>query len=192
MEQPDDLYYLAKINNGSQAAFAFLVDKYKDMVYSIAIKILRDTDEAQDIAQDSFIKAYQQIGAFQGRSKFSTWLYTITYRTAITRLKQNKVEIVTLGDDIDAIADHLPGQIDLLQSKQVKHYVKMAIDKLPQIDALLVTLYYINDLPIKEIEEITGLSKPNIKIKLFRARKVLESDLKFLMDNEQGANNESK
>ncbi|MFD2144266.1 RNA polymerase sigma factor [Mucilaginibacter antarcticus] len=169
-----------------------MVDKYKDMVYSIAIKILRDTDEAQDIAQDSFIKAYQQIGAFQGRSKFSTWLYTITYRTAITRLKQNKVEIVTLGDDIDAIADHLPGQIDLLQSKQVKHYVKMAIDKLPQIDALLVTLYYINDLPIKEIEEITGLSKPNIKIKLFRARKVLESDLKFLMDNEQGANNESK
>jgi RNA polymerase sigma factor (sigma-70 family) len=187
MEQPNDLYYIDKINHGDQAAYAFLVDKYKDMVYSIAIKILRDANDAQDIAQDSFIKAYQQLSGFQGRSKFSTWLYTITYRTAITRLKANKVGTVSLGDDADDIADHLPGQIDLLQTKQVKHYVKLAIDKLPQIDALLVTLYYINDLPIKEIEEITGLSKANIKIKLFRARKILELDLKFLMDHQQEA-----
>ncbi len=185
MEQSADLYYIDKINNGDQAAYAFLVDKYKDMVYSIAIKILRDTDDAQDIAQDSFIKAYQQLSAFQGRSKFSTWLYTITYRTAITRLKTNKIDTVVLGDDIDDVADHQPGQLDQLQSKQVKQLVKQAIDKLPQIDALLVTLYYINDLPIKEIEEITGLTKPNIKIKLYRARKVLERNLRFLMDNQQ-------
>jgi RNA polymerase sigma factor (sigma-70 family) len=190
MEQPEDQYYLDKINNGDPASFAFLVNKYKDMVYSIAIKILRDTDEAQDIAQDSFIKAYQQIGSFRGKSKFSTWLYTITYRTAVTRLRENKLDTITLGDDIDDIADHLPGQIELLQAKQVKQHVKQAIDRLPQIDALLVTLYYINDLPVKEIEEITGLSKPNVKIKLYRARKVLERELKFLLDNEKGTNNE--
>jgi RNA polymerase sigma factor (sigma-70 family) len=190
MEQTEDQYYLDKINNGDQASYAFLVNKYKDMVYSIAIKILRDTDEAQDIAQDSFIKAYQQIGSFRGKSKFSTWLYTITYRTAVTRLKVNKVETVSLGEDIDDFADHLPGQLEQLQTKQVKQYVKQAIDKLPQIDALLVTLYYINDLPVKEIEEITGLSKPNIKIKLFRARKVLERELKFLLDNERKISNE--
>jgi RNA polymerase sigma factor (sigma-70 family) len=190
MEQTEDQYYLDKINNGDPSSYAFLVNKYKDLVYSIAIKILRDTDEAQDIAQDSFIKAYQQIGSFQGKSKFSTWLYTITYRTAVTRLKENKVDTITLGDEIGEIPDHLPGQLDQLQAKQVKQYVKQAIDKLPQIDALLVTLYYINDLPVKEIEEITGLSKPNVKIKLFRARKVLERELKFLMDSEKEIKNE--
>jgi RNA polymerase sigma factor (sigma-70 family) len=190
MEQTEDQYYLDNINNGDPASYAFLVNKYKDMVYSIAIKILRDTDEAQDIAQDSFIKAYQQISQFQGKSKFSTWLYTITYRTAVTRLRDKKVDTIALGDDIDEIADHLPGQMEQLQAKQVKQYVRQAIDKLPQIDALLVTLYYINDLPVKEIEEITGLSKPNVKIKLFRARKVLERELKFLMDSEKEINNE--
>jgi RNA polymerase sigma factor (sigma-70 family) len=184
MEHIEDRYFLDKINSGDTAAYASLVNRYKDMVYSIAVKILRDSDEAQDIAQDCFIKAYQQLHQFEGKSKFSTWLYTITYRTSITCLKEKRVETVSIVDELIEITDHLPGQLDLLQAKQVKQYVRAAIDKLPQTDALLVTLYYINDLPIKEIEEITGLSKPNVKIKLYRARKVLEKELKFLLDNE--------
>jgi RNA polymerase sigma factor (sigma-70 family) len=190
MAQTDDLYYIEKTQNGDSSSFAFLVNRYKDMVYSIAIKILRDADEANDIAQDSFIKAYRQIDQFEGKSKFSTWLYTITYRTAVTRLTDKRVETVSMDLEIDEIANNLPNQFDQLQAKQVKHYVKLAIEKLPPIDATLVTLYYINDLPIKEIEEITGMSKPNIKIKLFRARKVLESKLKFLLDREKEVNNE--
>jgi len=184
MEQIEDRYFLDKISNGDTAAYAFLVDRYKDMVYSIAIKILRDSDDAQDIAQDCFIKAYQQLHKFEGKSKFSTWLYTIVYRASVTRLKEKRVETIALVDEME-ISDHLPGSLDLLQSKQVKQYVRAAIDKLPEMDALLVTLYYINDLSIKEIEEITGLSKTNVKIKLFRARKVLEKELKFLLDNER-------
>ncbi len=183
MAHTDDMYYIEKTQNGDAPSYAFLVNKYKDLVYSIAVKILRDADEANDIAQDSFIKAYQQIDNFKGRSKFSTWLYTITYRTAVTRLKDKKVETVGMSFEIDEMADKLPDQFDQLQSKQVKHHIKSAIAQLPEIDAVLVTLYYINDLPIKEIEEITGLSKPNIKIKLYRARKVLERKLKSLLDN---------
>jgi RNA polymerase sigma-70 factor (ECF subfamily) len=190
MAQNDDPYYIEKTQNGDSAAYAFIVNKYKDMVYSIAIKILRDTDEANDIAQDSFIKAYRQISQFQGKSKFSTWLYTITYRTAVTRLNDKRVETVSMDVEVDEIANNLPDQFDQLQAKQVKHYVKQAIEKLPPIDATLVTLYYINDLPIKEIEEITGMSKPNIKIKLFRARKVLEHRLKFLLDSGKEIKNE--
>ena len=154
------------------------------MVYSISIKILRDGNEAQDSAQDCFIKAYQQIHRFEGKSKFSTWLYTIAYRTAINKLKENRVDTKTIDDVDSEVSDHLPSQFDLLQSKQVQQIVKTAIHKLPQIDALVITLYYINDLPIKEIEEITGLSRANIKIRLFRARKALERDLKFLIDNQ--------
>jgi RNA polymerase sigma factor (sigma-70 family) len=190
MAQTDDLYYIEKTQSGDAASFAFLVNRYKDMVYSIAIKILRDADEANDIAQDSFIKAYRQIDKFEGKSKFSTWLYTITYRTAVTRLNDKRVETVSMDLEVDEIANDLPDQFDQLQAKQVKHYVKKAIESLPPIDATLVTLYYINDLPIKEIEEITGMSNPNIKIKLFRARKVLEHKLKFLLDNEKEIKNE--
>ncbi|WP_214072883.1 sigma-70 family RNA polymerase sigma factor [Mucilaginibacter sp. dw_454] len=191
MEPADDRYYIDKVKNGDPASYAFLVNRYKDMVYSIGLKILRDADDAQDLAQECFIKAYQQIHTFQGNSKFSTWLYTIAYRTAVTRLKENKVNTITLNEDQHEVPDNLPGQFEQLQAKQIKQQVQKAIQKLPEIDALLVTLFYINDLPIKEIEEITGLSKPNVKIKLYRARKVLEKELKFLLDHQPATNYES-
>jgi len=186
MELAEDRYYIDKVKNGEPASYAFLVNKYKDMVYSIGLKILRDADDAQDLAQDCFIKAYRQIHSFQGNSKFSTWLYTIAYRTAVTRLKENKVNTITLNEEQHEVPDNLPGQFEQLQARQVKQQVQAAIQKLPEIDALLVTLYYINDLPIKEIEEIMGLSRPNVKIKLYRARKVLEKELRFLLDNNAG------
>jgi RNA polymerase sigma factor (sigma-70 family) len=182
MELADDRHYIDKVKNGEPASYAFLVNKYKDMVYSIGLKILRDADDAQDLAQESFIKAYQQIHSFQGNSKFSTWLYTITYRTAVSRLKENKVNTVELNGETHEVVDNLPGQFEQLHARQVKQQVQAAIQKLPEVDALLVTLYYINDLPIKEIEEITGLSKANVKIKLHRARKALEKDLSYLLE----------
>lgn len=184
MELTDDRYYIDKVKNGEPASYAFLVNKYKDMVYSIGLKILRDTDDARDLAQDCFIKAYQRIHSFKGSSKFSTWLYTIVYRDAITRLKENKVHLVSLDEETHEVPDNLPGQFEQLQARQVKQQVQTAIQKLPEVDALLVTLYYINDLPIKEIEEITGLSKANVKIKLHRARKVLEKELSYLLEGD--------
>jgi RNA polymerase sigma-70 factor (ECF subfamily) len=192
MMHTEDQFYLDKILNGDPASYAFLVNKYKDMVYSIAIKILRDPDDAQDLAQECFITAYQQLHKYQGRSKFSTWLYTIVYRAAVTQLRQNKLDTTFIGDSVNEVSDGANNQFDQLQSKQVGQQVRIVIDKLPQTEALLVTLYYINDLPIKEIQEITGLSKPNIKIKLFRARKKLEHELAFLLDDKMKVSNEQE
>ena len=192
MKHIEDQFYLDKILNGDPASYAFLVNKYKDMVYSIAIKILRDADDAQDLAQECFITAYQQLHKYQGRSKFSTWLYTIVYRAAVTQLRQNKLDTTFIGDNVNEVSDSALNQFDQLQSKQVGKQVRIAIDKLPQTEALLVTLYYINDLPIKEIQEITGFSKPNIKIKLFRARKKLEHELAFLLDDKMKVSNEQE
>jgi RNA polymerase sigma-70 factor (ECF subfamily) len=192
MKHIEDQFYLDKILNGDPASYAFLVNKYKDMVYSIAIKILRDPDDAQDLAQECFITAYQQLHKYQGRSKFSTWLYTIVYRAAVTQLRQNKLDTTFIGDSVNEVSDGANNQFDQLQSKQVGQQVRIVIDRLPQTEALLVTLYYINDLPIKEIQEITGLSKPNIKIKLFRARKKLEHELAFLLDDKMKVSNEQE
>ena len=155
------------------------------MVYTIALKILRDEEDAQDIAQESFLKAYQQIHQFQGKSKFSTWLYTITYRTAISKLKENKIETITISKNINESynPNHTIPQHEQLQLKEQSNYVKQAILKLPKTEALLITLFYINESTVNEIREITGLSIPNIKIKLFRARKKLERELSFLLES---------
>lgn len=186
MESIEDQVYIRRIKQGDPAPYTYIVDKYKHMAYTIAVKVLGNTDDAQDVAQESFIKAYQQISQFEGKSKFSTWLYTIVYRTAISKWKENKIETQSIDDNIRENYPHdkTSQPHEQLRVKDEQTYVKQAIQRLPTTEALLVTLFYINESSLREIHDITGLSLPNIKIKLFRARKKLERDLKFLIHPE--------
>lgn len=184
MEHTEEQVYINRIKNGDPAPYSFIVDTYKYMAYTIALKILGNAEDAQDAAQESFIKAYQQIRQFEGKSKFSTWLYTIVYRTAISKLKENKIATLSISDSINEnyAQDFTTPQLEQLQLEDEQRHVKLAIQKLPRTEALLITLFYINENTVREIREITGLSSANIKIKLFRARKKLERELKFLMN----------
>lgn len=185
MKHQDDFEHLQQIRNGHPGPYAILVDRYKSMVYTISLKILRDAEDAQDAAQETFLKAYQQIHQFQGKSKFSTWLYTIAYRTAISKLKEPKLRTLSMNEEIrENYTNTSATQHEQMQMEQQEVYVKLAINKLPPTEALLVTLYYLNENTVKEIHEITGLAITNIKIKLFRARKRLERELQFLVDVE--------
>jgi RNA polymerase sigma factor (sigma-70 family) len=153
------------------------------MAYTISLKILRNQEDAEDAAQESFIKAYQQIGTFQSQSKFSTWLYTIVYRTSVSKLQKNKVVTFAIDNELDTedIYDYSATQLEQLQLSEQSKFVRQAIQKLPEAESLLITLFYLNENTIKEIEEITGMTASNIKVKLFRARKILEKELQFLM-----------
>lgn len=179
----DDQVYIDNIKQGDSASYAFLVDRYKHMAYTIALRIMRNAEDAEDAAQEGFVKAYQQIHRFEGKSKFSTWLYTIMYRVAISKLEQQRVATVPIHEE--TIATYLPHyqtpQLDYLQVAEQQKYIKEAIERLPATEGLLITLYYLDEKSIREIEEITGLSESNIKVKLFRARKVLEEQLRFLL-----------
>lgn len=189
MMHTEDQVWIDKVKAGNPASYAYLVDKYQHLVYNISLKILSNPDDAQDAAQESFIKAYQQIGSFAGKSKFSTWLYTIAYRTAISKFKVNRIITVEIEEEADEkYSDHTSSSLEQLQLKQQKKQVEDAINKLPKVEALLITLYYINELPVKEIEEIAGLGASNIKIQLFRARKKLERYLRPLLDDELRSN----
>jgi RNA polymerase sigma-70 factor (ECF subfamily) len=178
--------YISRIKEGDLAPFTLIVDKYKHMAYTIALRILSNEEDAQDAAQESFIKAYQQIHQFEGKSKFSTWLYTIVYRTAISKLKENRIETISISNSINDnySQDHTTPQLKQLQLDDEQRHIKQAIQRLPKVEALLITLFYINENTVREIHGITGLSLTNIKIKLFRARKKLERELQFLIKQE--------
>ncbi len=175
--------YIERVRKGDSASYAFLVNKYKNMAFTVALRIVNNREDAEDILQESFLKAYQQIHTFEYKSKFSTWFYTIVYRTALAKLPGNKVEFFTINDDAheNYITDETSTPAESLESRDEQKYVKDAIQRLPQSEALLITLYYLNENSLKEIEEITGLTMNNIKIKLFRARKKLEQELHFLL-----------
>ncbi len=192
MENAEEQDYIRRIKKGDLAPYSFIVDKYKYMAYTIALKIVANAEDAQDIAQESFIKAYQQIHQFEGKSKFSTWLYTIVYRTAISKLKENKIETQSINSVLheNYTQDYTLSQLEKLQVEDEQLHVKRAIQKLPKTEALLITLYYINENTVREICDITGLSFANIKIKLFRARKKLERELQFLIKNKLDITNE--
>jgi RNA polymerase sigma-70 factor (ECF subfamily) len=182
MEPSEDQVHVDRVKAGDSLAYAFLVDKYKNMAFTIALKVTGNREEAEDVAQEGFLKAYQQLGAFAGRSKFSTWLYTIVYRTALNHRQKNRNRPFSLDPQADwQPAAHTTPAHEQLQAKQAQQYVKEAIDRLPPTEALLVTLYYLDENTTREIAQITGMSLANIKIKLFRARKRLEKDLAFLL-----------
>lgn len=185
MDNLEELEYIRRVRDGDHAAYAFFVDRYKALAYSIALRVLGNEEDAQDVAQEGFIKAYQQLHQFEGKSKFSTWLYTIVYRTALAKSKESRVKTFSFTDQFKETFtdDYSPPQLALMQTDDERRSVNEAINKLPKSDALLVILYYINDNSISEIRQITGLSAANIKIRLFRARKKLERELRFLMDD---------
>ncbi len=186
MRQPKDQIYIDKVLQGDPESFSNLVEQYKDMAYTVAIKIVRNAEDAEEVAQDSFVKAFQQLKTFQGKSKFSTWLYTIVYRTAISKTRKKKVETTNIDEYV--IDNYSTGgsfsQIEELKKEEQQKYIKAAIDKLPELDALLVTLFYVNDNSLDEIEKITGYSKTNVKVRLFRARKKLYKSLELFLDKE--------
>ncbi|ACT96055.1 RNA polymerase sigma factor [Dyadobacter fermentans] len=183
MKNQDDRIHIEQVKQGNLASYTYLVDKYKNMAFTVAKKILPNTQDAEDAAQESFVKAYMQIGSFEGKSKFSTWLYTIVYRTAVSKLQARQLALQHIDEELEQNYDYQysPPPLEALQTREREQFVKDAINRLPKLEALIVTLYYLNDSPIEEIEQITGLSNSNVKVKLFRARKMLGKELHFLL-----------
>ena len=186
MDNNSDQIYIDKVLQGDTNAFAYLINKYKDMVYTIAIKIVKSHEDAEEVAQDSFLKAYEKLDSFKGNSKFSTWLYTIAYRNSITKIRKKKVATSDIDEyvmDNYSEGSEFP-QLEAIKNGEQQKYVREAIGRLPEKDALLITLFYMNDSSIEEIEQITNLTQSNIKVKLFRARKKLNTELSFLLKEE--------
>jgi RNA polymerase sigma factor (sigma-70 family) len=186
MDKKPDQIYIDKVLQGDTNAFAYLVDRYKNLTYTVAMKIVRNHEDAEEVAQDSFIKAYSQLHTFKGESKFSTWLYTIVYRNSITKIRKKKITTTDIDSYIieNQKSDYDFPQIEAIKNGEQKKYITEAIDNLPEMDAFLITLFYLDESSVEEIEQITGLTKTNVKVKLFRARKKLLNELSLLLKDE--------
>lgn len=171
----NDQTYIEKTLKGDTNAFAFLVNNYKVMVFSLAMKMLKSREEAEEISQDTFIKAYKNLSKFKGDSKFSTWLYKIAYRSCLDSLKKNRDKYHT--DTIDEITinkiNSTDNILEEISRKERAVIIKECLDKLPEEERTILWMFYYDELSLKEILEITDLSESNLKVKLHRARKRL-------------------
>jgi len=186
MEIKDDSYYIDKVIEGDLNAYSFLVDKHKDMVFTVALKITGNREDAEEIAQDAFIKAFGSLNSFRQKSKFSTWIYRIVYNASISRIRKKKTERIAINEEIieNYTLDEIVENLNRLESSEQKALVDKSIEMLQPQERMLIELYYMNESPVDEIAEITGLSTSNVKVKLFRIRNKMHDVLRKLMSDE--------
>ncbi|WP_300568275.1 RNA polymerase sigma factor [Flavobacterium sp.] len=186
MANIEDQHYINLILNGNPNAFAALVDRYKNMVYTLALKMVSNKEAAEEIAQDTFIKIYNSLNKFKGESKFSTWVYKITYNTCLDSLKKSKKEEKTsyIEDFSEHQTKEMDNILDTIDDKERNQVIQDCIEKLPNDEAFLLTLYYFDNQSVDEISKVMDNSVSNIKVKLFRTRKKLASILKQRLEPE--------
>jgi len=178
---------IAKVKQGDMVAFNALIDEYKAMAFTLALKLMKNREDAEEVAQDAFVKAYKNINQFEGKSKFSTWLYTIVYNTALTRLRKKQLDMQDIDShSVEGLSNYSESDAEWrrLQKDERSSYIKQALEGLVSEDQVVITLFYLDENSIAEICEITGWELSNVKVRLHRARKRLLAELEKLLDTE--------
>jgi RNA polymerase sigma-70 factor (ECF subfamily) len=175
-----------KILAGDRNAYAILVDNYKDMVFSLALRLVRNREEAEEIAQDAFVKAFRSLGSFKGKARFSTWLYKIVYNTAISSLRKKEIEKVQMdnGNVPDLELTDSTSMYASLSEEERKRFIDHALEILEEEEKVLIIMYYFEARELDELAEITGLSKTNVKVRLYRSRQKMLTFLKSYLQEE--------
>ncbi len=175
-----DQEYISFILKGDSSLFRHLVDRYAKMSFAVAYRIIKDSDDSQDIVQESFIAAFENLKTFKGESKFSTWLYRIVANKALAMKNKQKYfdEVDDQGQQEDEYNDEIDIRNELL--------VKQALNALNDKERLVIDLFYYQDQSIKEISQIIPSTEVNIKVILHRARKKMnehvQKSIKFAYD----------
>ena len=167
-----DAHYINEVLKGNTNAFGYFIRTYQNKAFGVAISIVKSEDDAKDVVQDSFITAYSSLVNFRNDAKFSTWFYRIVVNTALQFIKREKrkVEVAveySITEDEKTAFNNAIGQ---LETQDLKRLIKRVFKKIPAKETVVLQLHYIDDLSIKEIEEITAFTTSNVKILLHRGR----------------------
>lgn len=170
---PSDSEIISLVLKGDHNAYALLVERYKSYVFTLTLRLIKSREDAEEVSQDIFIKAYRSLADFKGAAKFSTWLYTIVNTTCITFLRKKRLDVRSLDDERTfEVADSQDSgfRANQVEQKSRQSMVNQAISMLSADDAEIITLFYKNEQSLEEISQILGLEVNTAKVRLHRAR----------------------
>jgi RNA polymerase sigma factor (sigma-70 family) len=174
-----DREIIQQVLDGNVQAFGLLVDRHKAKAMTLAVRIVKNREDAEEALQDSFVRVYRALSSFEWKSSFSTWFYRIVYNTCATAAgKKNKIHPLSIDvEDEDGMRTEIESN-DLqpdrkVESDEFSKIVNEEIEKLPAAYGSTFTLFAIQDLSYEEIVQVTGLPLGTIKARLFRARAML-------------------
>lgn len=178
MSLDPDSQILQEIRDGQPRRFAALVDRHKDRALTLAVRLVGNREEAEELVQDSFVRAYRSLDEFRGDARFATWLYRIVYNVCLTKVMRRKDQDIPPAVVVDEV---LSGEIaspesdilSRLEDEELRRFVGQAIELLPEKQRTAVTLFYIQEMTYEEIAQITGQPMGSVKTHLFRGREAL-------------------
>ena len=180
-EHVQELEVIQQVLQGKKQAYAVLVDRYQHYVFTLVMRYVPQREEAEEVAQDVFVKAYRYLADFRGQCKLSTWLYTIVNTTCISYLRSRKdLMVLAEQDRLSAIAEQAglnAKASDYSERKSEKKMMAEAIMGLPETDARIVILFYQHEQTLEEIGMVLGLTSNHVKVRLYRARLKLKEIL---------------
>ena len=184
----EETLLIERLKDGDHEAFEAIFSLYGKKVYNQALRLLGNSSDAEDVVQEVFLLVYRKSTSFQGKSKFSTWLYRLTMNAAITKLRQSKYECSSIDDFLPKFSDDghhsvrpvvdWSQEVDKLASNlELSRIIGQAIDQLQPIDKAVLVLSDLEEMSNREISEILGLSILAVKARLHRARLFLRGKL---------------
>ena len=182
-----DIEIIDAVLGGNQQAYAELVKRHQRYIFTLALRFTRNRENAEEVSQDVFVKAYRSLGSYQRSAKFSTWLYTIVYHTSMTYLRKKKVDTSSIDDEetIIQLESHSSGLDNYLAEKKSQtFYVNKAIEMLLPDDATIINLFYHGEQSLEEIAVVMAMEANTVKVKLHRARHRLKEKLEHLLKGE--------
>lgn len=183
MENKEEIVYIRRILDGETNLYSYFINRYSSSIFSLIFPIVRIKEDAEELTQDSFLKAFRKLNTFNGECNFSTWLFRIAYNTAVSATRKRKFIFPVFDDSLleSVSVNDMETVFDQDQDEALLQKLELAIDKLNAEERTLITLFYMENKSIAELKIILNLSPENIKVKLFRTRKKLY----VLINNQQ-------
>ncbi len=175
MEHQEEMKTINRIRDGETALFSLFLEQYGSQVHSMIGHIIPCKEDAEELTQDAFVKAFCKLSSFKGDCKFSTWLYRIAYNTAISATRKKKIILPVIDESIiEKVADEaVDSLLDQHENEEVMVKLEGAVNCLVAEDKALIALFYNEGKSLNELSEILQLSVSNVKVKLHRVRKKL-------------------
>lgn len=182
-----DIELIKLVLAGNQAAYAELIRRHQRFVFTLALRFTKNREDAEEIAQDCFVKAYRSLNNFQQTAKFSTWMYTIVYTTSMTFLRRKRLDTQSIDSEESNIQleNHVSAfNADQVEQKSKFAYLNLAINQLLPDDAAIITLFYMGEQSLEEIAKALDMESNTVKVKLHRARHRLKEKLEGILHHE--------
>jgi len=178
----NDQLIVSQIISGQKDLFRLLVRQHEKAVYGMGLSFFRNGDDASDFTQEVFLKAYRSLSGFEGRSRFSTWLYKIAYNTALNEVNRRKEYHSLAEEDADKLLNNGDTPEKIALRAAAKEAVRSAVSELPERFRICVDLFFFYDRSYQEIEAITEIPVNTVKSHVFRAKIILREKLEQLKD----------